>query len=183
MQLIGFDVGSGGVDELVLDENGDDAAEDDEGAADFDGGVLSALEGRMCFGQARRLDDLLRHGGEAGKLYFTHVRWEVGGAYVHFFGNVLGDDIDNEFAGTSDVAGCILGDELLPWTICYADADDGRVCAEVVIGAKGSRIELPKLIHCGDKGNGPRSDQSDQQFIGLTAWRLFEIKNHRLEYS
>lgn len=35
MQLIGPDVGSGGIDELILDEDGDDAAKDDAGSGRF----------------------------------------------------------------------------------------------------------------------------------------------------
>jgi hypothetical protein len=84
-------------------------------------------------------------------------------------GNVFGDDVHHELAGAADVAGRVLGDKAVAGPVGDADADDGRVGAEVVVGAEGRGIQPAALVHAGDERNGARRNQAYQQLVGVAA--------------
>ncbi len=178
VQLIGLDVGARGVDKAVFDVHGDDPTEDDARAANLHGGELLALKCGVGFGDARNFDDGGGRGGEAGHLEFVDARGEVGGADVHLFEQVFGDDVDDEFAGAADVARGVLGDGFAARAIGYANANDGRVSAEVVVRAKGCGVERALFVHAGDPGNGSRGYQADEQVVDLPMRCFFHVELH-----
>jgi hypothetical protein len=61
-----------------------------------------------------------------------------------------------------------------------ADANDGRVGAEVVVGAEGRGVKSAVLVHAGDESDRAWSDQADQQVVDLSWLGLFDIERHRV---
>ncbi len=179
VQLISFDVRAGGINELVFYIDSDDAAEDDARMADFHGSELAAFTRSMCFCESRRLHELRWSGGEAGALGLVHLGWKIGGADVHFFRDVFCDNVDDEFPGAANIAGSVFWDEVYAGPVGDADADDGRVSAEIVVGAEGRGVELPYFIEAGDECDRARGDQTDEQLVYVAGWGGFDVKVHR----
>src|SRR5947209_6658607 len=108
MHFVSVDVWTCRIYVAVFDVESDYAAEDDAGVADFESGVLAALQGRMRLCETGRLYLLRGSRGESGHLDFADLRREVGCANVHLIGDVFGDDVDDEFSGAADVAGRVF---------------------------------------------------------------------------
>jgi hypothetical protein len=182
VEFFGADVGARAVllrdDEAVFDIHGDDAAEDDAGAANLSGGELAALERGVGFGDARDFDDRGGRGGEAGHFQLVDAGGEVGGGDVHLLDEVFGDYVDDELAGAADVVGGVLRGAFAAGAIGNADAYDGRVGAEVVVSAEGRGVEGAVFVHAGDPGDGARCYQADKQAVNLTRRRLIHFKVH-----
>jgi hypothetical protein len=90
--------------------------------------------------------------------------------------------VDYEFAGAADVAGRVFGNKRLPRPIGYAHAADGRIGAQVVVGAEGRRVQPPILIHAGDQRDRPRRHQATATFR-RGSQTTFQIETNRMEHS
>src|SRR5215469_8179196 len=116
----------------------------------------------MSLRDTRYLHDARGRGGEVGHLEFVNVCGEISGADVHLVCDIFRDDVDDELAGTADVAGGVFGDEVVVGAVSDPEADDGRVSTQIVVGAEGCRIEVAVLTHTSDQGYRTGRDQPDQ---------------------
>ena len=179
VEVFGLDVGAGGIDEAIFGVDTDDKAEDDAGArADFNDGVEPALKSGVRLGDAGDFDGLRWSSGEACGFKFVDSAGKVDGAEIHLNGQIFRDDVDDEFFSFGDVERGVFGDRVLAGAAGDAEADDGRIGGEVVISAEGRGVEGALGIHAGDKGDGARSDKSDEELVGDGVRKGFEVEIH-----
>ena len=124
------------------------------------------------------LDDLRGCGRQAGHLQLVDLGGKVGGADVHLLRDIFSDDVDDELAGSADVARCVLGDEATGGTVHYAHPDDRRVGAEIVVGAEGRGVEAAIFVHAGDQSDGSGCNQANQELVGLARCCFFKVVLH-----
>lgn len=166
VEIFGADVGAFGIDELVLHVNRNDFAEDNAGTADFHGGDFAAFEAGGSFEDSRRRNLGGRSGVQLGHFQFVHACGEIDGANIHGFSDIFTDDVDDEFAGVADVARGVLADDARARAIADTDGDDGRISADVVVGAERGSVDLAFEIDGGDQCDGAGCDEADEEIVG-----------------
>ena len=135
--------------------------------------LLSGLSSCAGLVVAPKTDRPLRH------IEFVNLGGEIRGADVHLRGDVFGHDVDDEFAGASNVARRIFGNKSGDGAVGYAHSDDGRVHAEIVVGAEGSGIQPAFFVHAGDQSNRAWGNKADQEVVRFVSGIFFHINDHR----
>jgi len=105
---------------------------------------------------------------------------EVDGAEIHRLGDILVNNIDDEFVCISDILCGVLPDYFFRRTIGYANGNNGWIGADIIVGAKRGRIKATFMVVAGNPGNRSRGNEADEQVIGLVVTYFGEIKVHGL---
>jgi|SRR5271167_762064 len=178
VEIGSIDVVFGGIeDKFVADVCGEDFAEDEPGfGADVDDLKKFAFESGGTFGNARRLDEGGRRGGEAGLLEFVGARGEIYGGDVHAFGDFLGDEVDDELAGVADVVAGVFG--AAGFVTADADTDDGGITAEGVEEGEGRGVEMAVGVLADDPGYGPGNNGGEENFVAFLWRESLKVEEH-----
>jgi hypothetical protein len=83
-------------------------------------------------------------------------------------------------AACSDILRRVFPENLFRRPIGYANGYNGRIGADIIVGAKGSRIEAAFLIMAGDPGNRSRGSEANEQVISLVVTYFRKIEVHDL---
>jgi hypothetical protein len=178
VEVFSADIGAFWIDEFVIHIDGDDFANDDAGVADFHGGDFAAFESGRGFEDSGWFDLGGRSRVEFGHFHFVDTSWEIDGADVHALGDILVDDVNDEFTGVADILCGVLADDVGTRTIADANGDDGRIDTEIVVGAERGGVDFAFEVDGGNERDGARCDKADEEVVGEVWSSLGEVEIH-----
>ena len=128
-----------------------------------------------AFGDARHVDELAGHRGQAGDLEFADIVGDMRRGRVHLLRQIHGGEIPDEFAGLLDVL-----DAVLPGG--GGEADDRRVIAEAVEEAVGREVDVALGVARGNPADRARRDDGVEGIVleavavgGLVIMQVFWV--------
>ena len=106
--------------------------------------------------------------GQTSLLQLVNSRWKIDRANVHLCSDILIHHIDHEFVGVADILRRVLANDSRRRPISHADGDNCWIRSEIVVGTKGRRVQPAFAVQAGDQSNWTRSNQADEQVVGLS---------------